>query len=325
MTFSLGFKTDPVEYRYSYLWLWELLERLGVRFAQLGSSFEMYQLPDSYFLRLRREAEDHGVTIHSTFTAHRELGGLLLNDREMREVARTNYRRWIEIASLVGASSAGSNPGAVMRDQISHKRAAEDQYLEAMIPLAGYAAELGLECLTLESMSALAEPPTTKAEISRFMQTLNSRSGTPAGPGEADRKVDTSTSGRVPIYICADIAHGYASESGMVIESNEELFAHAVPWMWEFHIKNTDAIYNSTFGFSAQERERGIVDLAEFAGLVSSNAGRFPREAMVGYLELPGPKLGRDYSDHLLERQIKDSVNAIREFFEPALKTALRG
>ena len=311
MSFRVGVKTDPVEYRYSYEWLFGILESLGLKYAQLGSSLEMFTLPDRYFLNLRRQAEAHGVIIHSCFTAHRELGGLLSEDDDLRRVARENYRRWIEIGSLVGATSVGSNPGAIYRDQMSTKKACIERYLDEMAGLAEYAAVVGLEALTLETMSAMAEPPTTGEEIVHFMERLNPRlpSEEPASPA--------------PVYLCGDTAHGYADELGTVIESNLEIFELSIPWMWEFHIKNTDRIFNSTFGFSPEEQERGIVDLAHVGSIAGRNAEAFPRTDIVAYLELPGPKLGRDYSDNLLEQQLSKSVSAILSQFVPATEAAI--
>ena len=36
---------------------------------------------------------------------------------------------------------------------------------------------------------------------------------------------------------------------------------------------------------------------------------------MVGYLEIGGPKIGRDYSDIKLEGQLRTSLRAIKEVF----------
>ena len=71
----LGVKTDPIEYRYSHPWLFRLLAEEGLECVQLGTQFELYQLPDEFFHQLRQEADDAGVVIDSMFTAHRELGG----------------------------------------------------------------------------------------------------------------------------------------------------------------------------------------------------------------------------------------------------------
>jgi sugar phosphate isomerase/epimerase len=295
--------------------LFKLLELQEVRNLQLGTFFEMYSLPDRYFVRLRKQAEDHGVRILSCFTAHRELGGLLSSDPDLQEVARRNYRRFIDIGALVGATSVGSNPGSILRDQMDTKHTAQEHYFRAMGELARYAAEAGLEALTLEAMSAIAEPPTTPGEITCFMERLNPRRDDTAAAAEA-------ATGVVPVYVCSDTAHGYADESGDVVHSNMELFEHAIPWMWEFHLKNTDARYDSTFGFGPDDARRGIVDLQSVAELVNRNADRFPRKDIVGYLEIGGPKLGRDYSDGLLAEQLTASITAIKEQLLPALERA---
>ncbi len=79
LNLQLGVKTDPTQYRYSYEWLFRLLAEEGITLVQLGTFFEIYQLPDEYFVQLRRQAEDVGVRISSIFTAHRELGGFFTN------------------------------------------------------------------------------------------------------------------------------------------------------------------------------------------------------------------------------------------------------
>ena len=300
MNVNIGVKSDPIEYRYSYEWLFQLMERMGVRYLQLGSWFEMYSLPDRFFVRLRDQAADHGIRIHSCFSAHRELGGFVSEDPDLQAVTRTCYRRLIEIGMLVGAESVGASVGAIPRDRMETTEAAIERCMSPMSEMAEYAGQTGLKAITIEPMSSLAEPPSTPDEISGFMERLK-----PGG----------NKSVAAPVYYCSDVSHGLADESGSVVHSHMELFEHAIPWMWEFHIKNTDARFESTFGFGAADTERGVVDLGVLAALVLAGEGRFPREAVVGYLEIPGPKLGRDYSDHLLEDQLTESIEAIGEFF----------
>jgi ribulose-phosphate 3-epimerase len=148
-------------------------------------------------------------------------------------------------------------------------------------------------------MSCAAEPPTTPEEIRSVMDAL-------AGY-HADHPHTT-----VPFYLCSDMAHGYADAHGRVVHDNLELFAFNIPWTCEFHIKNTDSSFDATFGFTPQEVRKGIVDLREVAALIRRHAHRLPVADLVGYLEIPGPKLGRDYSDHLLAEQITESVAHIR-------------
>jgi ribulose-phosphate 3-epimerase len=300
MKVEIGVKSDPIEYRYSYEWLFQLMERMGVRYLQLGSWFEMYSLPDRYFLRLRDQAADHGIRIHSCFSAHRELGGFVSEDPDVREVTRANYRRMIEIGMLVGAESVGASVGAIRRDRMDTKNDAIERCISPMTEMAEYAGQAGLESITIEPMSSLAEPPSTPDEITYLMERLN------AGGDE---------SASAPVYYCSDVSHGLADESGSVVHSHMELFEHAIPWMWEFHIKNTDARFESTFGFGPTDTRRGIVDLGELSALIRANEGRFPREEIIGYLEIPGPKLGRDYSDGMLGEQLTDSIRAIQREF----------
>jgi hypothetical protein len=42
-------------------------------------------------------------------------------------------------------------------------------------------------------------------------------------------------------------------------------------------------------------------------------AAYWPVREVVGYLEIGGPKLGRDYSDYKLERQLEESIAHIME------------
>jgi ribulose-phosphate 3-epimerase len=120
---------------------------------------------------------------------------------------------------------------------------------------------------------------------------------------------------RAPVYLCGDISHGYADMNREIIHGNLQLFEIEIPYMVEFHFKNTDDHFESTFGFSAAERSRGIVDLEAVKTLIERNADKWPVEDVTGYLEIGGPKLGRDYSDPELKRQLSESLEALRKVF----------
>jgi len=302
MNIELGIKSDPIEYRYSFEWLFALMERLNLKHMQLGSFFEMYTLPDRYFTRLRRMAADHGVHIGSCFSSHRELGGILSADSDIQHAAMDAYRRFLQIGKLLGSDSVGSSIGAVPRDRMDLKAAGISRAIAALEALSRRACKIGLSALTIEPMSSLAEPPSTPEEITHIMTHFERYHA--AHPEET-----------VPVYLCGDISHGVADAEGHVIHTNLELFELGLPWMWEFHLKNTDALFESTFGFGCESCASGIVDLAEVWGVIERNAGRFPRSTPIGYLEINGPKLGRDYSDHLLGAQLTESIQAIREHF----------
>ena len=302
MNIGIGIKSDPILHRFSYEWLFKLMRREGVSDLQLGSFFEMYRLPDGFFLRLRDLAEAHGVRIRSCFTAHRELGGFFVPDPAFSTAAFNAYRRLIEIGGLLGVESVGSNPGAVLRDKSDSRADGEERYLTAMGELARYAADHRLAALTIEPMSSLFEPPSTPTEIERYMRHF----------ARARRECEDTT---VPIYLCPDVSHGVADRTGVSVHGNLELFECALPWMWEFHLKNTDERYNATFGFGPDDLGRGIVDLDAVRAMVEHHVHVLPHRDITGYLEINGPKVGRDYSDYLLEKQLVESLNTIKRAF----------
>jgi len=301
---SLGIKTDPIETRYSYSWLFDIAREEGIPFIQLGSFFELYSLEDTYFKELRALAGQKQVKIKSVFTAHRELGGFFYDNPYMEKVARKQFERLIHVTSVLGADFCGSNPGAVYRDQSATKQKGIERYLFHMRELIHLAREKGLQGLTMEPMSSLAEPPTTPEEIDFMM-------------GELQSYHQQNASSTVPVFLCGDISHGLADPGYRVKHTHTELFVHGIPWMAEFHLKNTDSIFNSTFGFSEEECKKGIVDLVEIGEIIAGNREKFPVRDLVAYLEINGPKVGRDYSDPQLERSLRESLRAIKKVFGP--------
>jgi ribulose-phosphate 3-epimerase len=302
MKIQLGLKTDCIETRYSFDWLFDLLAEEGIPNVQLGSFYELYWLEDSYFTDLRTKAESRGLRIKSVFTAHRELGGFFVGDPRMERAARKGFERLIEVGALVGADYVGSNPGAVYRDRSSQKDAGTGCYLHHLKELSRKAKSLGIKALTIEPMSCLAEPPTTPEEMHHYIGTMN-----------ADHAAHPDTT--VPTYLCGDISHGLCNAEKQVIHSNIALFEAAIPMMNEFHFKNTDATFGSTFGFNPDECRRGIVDLRELSALCDRHAADWPVNDVVGYLEIMGPKIGRDYSDPLLANELRASLDALKNVF----------
>lgn len=303
MKLHLGIKTDPINTRYSFPWLFDLLAEEGIRHVQVGSFFEMYSLDPEWFGNLRREADQRGLILKSLFTAHRELGGFFYADPHMEKVARRMCERLLEVGSWLGVDYVGWNPGAIHRDRPASKHQGLETFHWHLEELMTLARQRGLQALCLEPMSCLAEPPSTPEEITAMMERA-----------AAFHAAHTATT--VPVYLCGDISHGVADRTGVVLHDNWSLFAHEAPWMAEFHFKNTDDRFNSTFGFSPAEKKKGIVDLPKFKALIDSLSGRFPVPEVVGYLEIGGPKIGRDYSDPLLGPVLRESLRAIREVFD---------
>jgi ribulose-phosphate 3-epimerase len=189
-----------------------------------------------------------------------------------------------------------------MRDQPHLRERGVRSFLENVPGLLAAARAAGLDALTVEPMSSVFEFPSTPDEVRLLAsQTEPIHASTPATT--------------VPLLLCADISHGVADAEGKVVHDNWSLFEMEIPWMWEFHIKNTDGIFNSTFGFGPEERAKGIVDLHRLKRLIDDNGKRFPVDEITGYLEIGGPKTGRDYTDHHLRRMLVQSIEALQEVF----------
>ena len=249
LTLQLGVKTDPVQYRYSYEWLFRLMAEEGVYHAQLGSFFELYQLPDEWFSNLRELAASFDVRISGVFTTHRELGGLFRDEPGWQEAAVRSFRRMIEIAALLGANAAGSNPGSVLRDRMGDKELGIRRYIHAMHELLAYAQQLGVPFVTAEPMSTLAEPPTLAVrDSSDGRRTVRLHAGA-SGPNRVDSVTASTSPMAMPMRM--------AWSTGTIFS----LFEATFPWLQCVHLKNTDAHFDATFGFTETERARGIIDI----------------------------------------------------------------
>jgi hypothetical protein len=301
MTLHLGVKSDPIESRYSFDWLFDIMTGCGVHRLQMGSSFPVFFAEDGHFRGLRRSAEAKGIRITSMFSSHRELG-FANADPLLDTAVRRGWERVIYVAALVGAESVGSNACIVLRDRPETREPGLRVFMENMKELLGIARAAGLQALTLEPMSSLYELPSTPDEVRSICDELGDFHASHAGT-------------TVPLQLCGDISHGIADAEGRVLHDNWSLFEMQIPWMREFHFKNTDSIFNSTFGFGPDERARGIVDLRRLKTLIAANAHRFPAPDVIGYLEIGGPKLGREYSDRHLERMLVDSIQALKAVF----------
>ena len=85
------------------------------------------------------------------------------------------------------------------------------------------------------------------------------------------------------------------------VSITSQLLEATLPYLYELHLKNTDAAFNSTFGFTRQDRQKGIIDVAPIPPAAAGEQRRLPVQGLAGYLEIGGPKLGRDYCDPKLE------------------------
>jgi len=302
LTLELGVKSDPIVYRYSFDWLFDLMQEEGIGCLQLGSFFELYFFSDEFFYELKQKAHRRNIRIASIFSSYRELGGFLSEDAELQRVTRNNYKRFIQIAHILGASSAGSSMGMVLRDHLHRRARSIETFIGNYYEMMHYAREVGLEWLTLELMSCYAEPPCSADEARRLAEVLQAyHSAHPAST--------------VNFGFCADISHGWANEKKEILQDNVSYFIASLPFLYEFHLKNTDGFYHDTFGFEPENLKRGIVDSAMVRDILLENHALLPVKSVIGYLELPGPKLGRDYTDIHLGRMLRESLRHLKKSF----------
>jgi ribulose-phosphate 3-epimerase len=193
--------------------------------------------------------------------------------------------------------------GAILRDRMGYKAEGMGRHVRYMKELLGYAHQRGVPCLTLEPMSCLAEPPTLPDEIQNVAEELLAHHGQ-----HPDR---TASFG-----YCVDIAHGYVDGDFNLVWDNHQLLEATLPYLREIHLKNTDRHFDAVFGFSPAEREKGIIQVEPIRDYLIDNADVIPGEALIGYLELGGPKRGRDYSDAKLEDELRVSLRYLRETFK---------
>jgi sugar phosphate isomerase/epimerase len=227
MTVHVGVKSDPIENRYSFDWLFDLMAEQHAGWLQLGSSYPFFHADPAWFRDLARKAERRGIRIASTYTSYREMTGFFVDDPHLEDASRRAWERLIQVASWVGASSAGSSCGSVLRDQPGQKEPGLARWFRHMKDLTRTAKTAGLSALCIEPMSSLFEPPSTPEEMDRVTR-------------EMDAFHAADPAGTVPVRFCADISHGLADRERRVVVDNWRLFEAGIPHTHEFHFKNTD-------------------------------------------------------------------------------------
>ena len=80
---------------------------------------------------------------------------------------------------------------------------------------------------------------------------------------------------------CFDISNGYIDKDRVQRHSTIELLKTALPHVTELHLKNTNSLLESTFGFTLEDKTRGIVDAASVRDYLLTHADVLPR-ALIG-------------------------------------------
>ncbi|MCX7030892.1 MAG: hypothetical protein NTU62_12355, partial [Spirochaetes bacterium] len=147
MTVHVGVKSDPIENRYSFDWLFGLMAEQHVGWLQLGSSFPFFHADAEWFRDLSRKAERRGIRIESTYSSYREMTGFFTADPHLEAASRLAWERLIRVAAWVGASSAGSSCGSVLRDIPGEKEPGLARWFRHMKELSRTAKAAGLSSL----------------------------------------------------------------------------------------------------------------------------------------------------------------------------------
>ena len=116
MTLHLGVKSDPIESRYSFDWLFDLMKGCGVHRLQMGTLVPGLLRGGRSFPRTA--ALGGGTRDPDHQHVHIPPGARVRQRRSAaRRCRRRGWERMIHVAALVGAECVGSNACVVLRDQ----------------------------------------------------------------------------------------------------------------------------------------------------------------------------------------------------------------
>jgi len=240
--------------------------------------------PDK-FRAYHREVGEYGrkigVEIASVLTFYRDNVSVAHPDPAIREVAMLVMESMAVQAGEYGAKYVGASLGTVLAEDFANERVRAKLFnaaAEAWKKWMEMAHREGLRGVNIESMSTLREPPATIRSARKWLSELNDYHR---------RKPDTT----VPCHLCYDLGHGPTeaeddSPADRDFASWFEAFGDAIV---EVHIKNTDSGFISTWPFTDEYKEFGIIDLDRVAEAMRDHL-RAPEVYVM--VEVPG-KRGR--------------------------------
>jgi len=229
---------------------WARLVREELRLDTVQFSYDLLDpwWPDRLTLahRVRTEAEQHGLEIHSAQVglAAYTYNGLLHPDPHARAAAIEWWSRALAVAAELGASAMGGPLGALSVPELPERGLREQRYVELVEILHGLAERArgeGLEGL-------LVEPTPLPREI-------------PSSISEAERLAGDLADSAVPIRYVLDVGHALFRPlyDGTTLADWLQPLA---PHIGVLHLQNTDFESDSHWGWPDA---RGRLDVAEFA------------------------------------------------------------
>lgn len=200
MQINFGINTGFALNRYTAPEQWIPLVRneLGLDKVQFTADLLNLSMPDKLVKRIgeqtRQLADKHGVSIVSAFTsAFTRVNHFSHPDPEIREYWVDWFKKFIDLAKLLGATSIGSHLGILTVPDLKNPEIRQirfQQTLDCWKQIAEYGYEQDLEFLTWEPMSIAREYGETIQESRRIQDCLN--------------KAKTA----IPVLMCLDVDHG---------------------------------------------------------------------------------------------------------------------
>lgn len=196
--FKLGINTGFAVNRYAEHEEWTaILKKVGVRYAQFTADLLNVNLPDKIIckqiLKIKNSCKDNDIKIRSAFTgAFTRVNHLAHPDKEIRDYWVSWFKRYIDVAIEIGASSIGSHPGILTikdNQDTSRRKERRHQNIESWHEVGRYAKEKNLEYIAWEPMSISREQGHTIKDAKKLQDSLNK---------------DTP----IPFKMCLDVDHG---------------------------------------------------------------------------------------------------------------------
>mgnify|MGYP001204247268 CR=1 FL=1 len=200
MEIKLGLNTGFALNRYSTPEQWVPLvrEKLGIERVQFTADLLNPSMPNTLVMNLvertRNLVDQYEIEVESAFTsAFTRVNHFSHPDTAMREYWIDWFKKFIDIAILLGAKSVGSHFGILTVPDLKNKKIREKRFqqnVDCWKSIAKYGEEKGLRFLTWETMSIPREYGETIVEAKKIQDHLN------------------NSNFAIPMLMCLDVDHG---------------------------------------------------------------------------------------------------------------------
>ena len=196
--YRLGLNTGFAVNRYPQPHEWTgVFKKLNVKYAQFTADLLNVSLPDKIINEQVKLINEHcklnNVKINSAFTGtFTRVNHLAHPDKSIRDYWVSWFKRYIDLATEIGATSIGSHPGILtISDDSDPKKRIErvEQNIECWHEIASYAKKKEISFISWEPMSISREQGHTIEETEKLNKKLNDGSS-------------------IPFKICLDLDHG---------------------------------------------------------------------------------------------------------------------